>query len=98
MNNEIEYEYKRFLDEIENSNKPFLFGQYLDELDYEDSYSGDEIYSAQELLKEKIHEYLHVHHPGKYIVSNGYCVIVMTPEEATKRRVLNCMINDFIVN
>jgi len=98
MNKEIEDEYKRFLKEIENSKEPFSVGRYFDELDYEDSYSGDEIYSAQELLKERIQEYLHIHHAGKYIVSNGYCVIVMTPEEAKKRRIMDYMINDFIVN
>lgn len=44
---------------------------------------------------EKIRKYLHKNAPNKYVVTSGWCVFVMTIEEARKRKML--YIDDYIV-
>lgn len=81
----IECEYNQFLEDI--SSDLMTVGRYIDEDTYEDEYSHNDINAAQELLIEKITDYLLKNFPGKYIVSSGWCVFVMTLEEARKRHV-----------
>ena len=40
-------------------------------------------------LKEKIRQWLHENKPGKYLVTSGWCIWVMTEEEAHKRNMWN---------
>lgn len=83
MLEELEYEFSQFKKDFNNEN--FTYGMYLDELDYEDEYSHNEIYEYQEKLIKKIEDFLHENAPDKYIVDNGWCVLVMSIEEAKKR-------------
>lgn len=41
-----------------------------------------------EKLKEKICRFLHKEAPCKYVVTDSYCVFVMTVEEAQKRNMI----------
>lgn len=75
-------EFEQFKADMENGE---TFCKYMVEDDYEDEYSHNEIDEYMEKFEEKAREYLHEHIPGKYIVSGGWCVFVMTEEEAKKR-------------
>lgn len=92
MFHELEYEYSIFLEDMER-NEPF--SRYIDETDYEDEYSHNEIDECQDKFIEKVREWLHKNKPNKYIVSGGWCVFVMTIEEAEKRNIRR--IEDYIV-
>ena len=92
MFEELEYEYNLFLDDMKRGK---TFCRYLDEYEYEDEYSHNEIDECQRRFSEKIEEYLRENKPGEYIVSTGWCVFVMTVEEAKKRNMF--MIEEHIV-
>lgn len=85
MHEIVEYEYNQFLEDI--STGLLTFGRYIEKDTYEDEYSHNDIDNAQKLFIEKVTEYICKNFPGKYIVSSGWCVLVMTPEEARKRHV-----------
>lgn len=55
MFEELEYEYSRFLDDMKRGE---TFCRYLDEDEYEDEYSHNEIDECQRKLAEKIEAYL----------------------------------------
>lgn len=95
MEKEIEYEYNEFL--IDVSETGFIFGRYMDVDDYEDEYSHDAIDEAIEIMEEKIRTYLHKNRPGKFVVSSGWCVFVMTPDRAIQSRMPEKTIEDSIV-
>lgn len=84
---EMEEEYNQFLEDMKCGE---TFCRYLDETEYEDNYSHNEIDEYQTKFIEKASEYLHKHFPGIYIISSGWCVFVMTVEEAKKRNVYLC--------
>lgn len=86
MYEEIQLEFEQFKYDI---NESLVFARYFDEWDYEDEYSHNEIDEAQAILIQQIKEYLHNHIPNKYIVTSGYCIFVMTIEEAKRRNLLN---------
>lgn len=83
---ELEEEYEQFL---ENMNKNESLCAYIDETCYEDDYSHNEIEECQEKFVEKITQWLHEYKPGQYVVTSGWCVHVMTVEEAKRRNVWN---------
>lgn len=85
MDYEINEEYKTFLEEIESED--FELGCYLDESDYEDEYSHNDIDEAMEILADKVKEFLHEKHPNKFVVSTGWCIHVMTPDRARQSRI-----------
>lgn len=94
MKEVLEYEFKEFLLDMERGE---TFCKYFDEDWYEDDYSHNEISEYQMRLEEKIIEWLRVNKPGKYLVSGGYCIFVMTKEEAEKRHMWNiddCLIGE----
>lgn len=95
MQNEIEYEYNQFLNDVKESS--FIFGAYMDETHYEDEYSHNAIYEAMGILKNKIRTYLHENRPGEFIVSSGWCVHVMTPDRARQSRISEETIEDYLV-
>ena len=72
-----------------------MFGRWFDEDDYEDEYSHNEIDEYQEKFIDKVKEYLHEKAPNKYVVTSGWCVFVMTVEEAKKRKMMH--IEEYIV-
>lgn len=84
MGREIEEEYKQFLSDISDS--AFVFGRYMDEDEYIDDYSMDEIEIASDKLLGRIMAYLHEHRPGEFVVTSGWCIFVMTPERARQTR------------
>lgn len=86
MYEEIQLEFAQFKYDI---NESLVFARYFDEWDYEDEYSHNEINEAQAILIQQIKEYLHNHIPNKYIVTSGYCIFVMTIEEAKRRKLRN---------
>lgn len=96
MNEVIEYEFETFKEEI--ADKSFIFGKYLDESDYEDEYCHNDIDEAKELLVEKIREYLRQTRPSEFIVSDGYCVFVMTPQRARESRISESTIENSLVS
>lgn len=53
---------------------------YLDESEYEDDYSHNEIYAAHDDLIFMIKEYLHKNHPGKWVVWSDWAVHVFKVE------------------
>lgn len=81
----VENEYNRFLQDIADGS--MIFGKYIDESEYEDEYSHNDIDEAQDTFIEKVEEYLHENYPGKYVVSGGWCVVVMTPDRARESHV-----------
>lgn len=83
MYEEIEEEFQIFKQDFENGR--LTFGRYFDENAYEDEYSHNQIDEFQGKFIEKVKAYLHEHAPGRYVVSGGWCVFVMTLEEAQKR-------------
>lgn len=95
MQNEIEYEYNQFLKDMKDDG--FEFGRYMDEDEYEDEYSHNAIDEAMEILEEKIRCYLHENRPGKFVVTSGFCIFVMTPERARQSNVLGKTIENFLV-
>lgn len=86
MYEELDYEFQCFLDDMEHGE---TFCRYFEEDDYEDEYSHNQIYEFMGKLKEKIRQWLHQNKPGKYLVTSGWCVWVMTKEEAQKRNMCN---------
>lgn len=92
MFEELEYEYSRFLDDMKRGE---TFCRYLDEDEYEDEYSHNEIDECQRKLAEKIEAYLKENKPGEYLIATGWCVFVMTVAEARKRNML--MIEEHII-
>lgn len=64
--------------------------------DYEDEYSHNEINEYKEKFIDKVIAYLHETKPGKYIVTSGWCVFIMTVNEAKKRKVRS--LEELIIN
>ena len=86
MEKELEYEFQCFLEDMEHSE---TFGRYFEEDASEDDYSHNQIYESMGKLEEKIRQWLHQNKPGKYLVTSGWCVWVITKEEAQKRNMWN---------
>ena len=82
---ELEQEFEYFLDDMKREE---TFCRYIDESDYEDNYSHNEIDDCQMEFIKKVKEWLHENKPGQYLVSSGWCVFVMTIEEAQKRNII----------
>lgn len=82
MLEEVQDEFRVFLEDMEREE---TFCQYLDESEYEYDYSHRDIEYMQEKFIEKATEWLRKIKPGKYMISSGWCVFVMTKEEAIKR-------------
>lgn len=78
----IEEEYNAF---VEDMKKGETFCRYIDETAYEDEFSHNDIEVMQGCFMEKAKLWLHENKPGQYLVSGGWCVFVMTEEEAEKR-------------
>ena len=93
MYEELEYEFADFKHSFDEGS--LVFGRWFDEDEYEDEYSHNEIDAYQEMFIERVKEYLHEKAPNKYVVTSGWCVFVMTVEEAKKRNMLH--IEDFTV-
>ncbi len=93
MYEELEYEFSEFKQSIDDGS--LVFGRYFDEDEYEDEYSHNQIGEFQEKFIDKVKEYLHENAPNKYVVTSGWCVFVMTIDEAKKRRILK--IEDYTV-
>lgn len=83
MKEELEYEFNCFLQDMEHG---VTFGRYFDEDSYEYDYSHNQIDEYQEQFRRKVIEWLRKNEPGKYLVTPGYCIFVMTEEEARKRK------------
>ena len=94
MYQELEDEYELFLDDMKREE---TFCRYIDESEYEDEYSHNDIDEAQDKFIEKVREYLHENYPGKYVVSGGWCVFVMTPDRARESHVSERTIELFTV-
>lgn len=92
MQEELNYEYELFLEDMKQGK---TFCRYLSEDEYEDEYSHNEIGECQKEFIEKASEHLRQYSPGKYIVTSGWCVFVMTVEEARKRNMF--MIEEYII-
>lgn len=92
----IEEEYQQFLQDMRDG-KPMVFGRYINESEYEDEYSHNDIEDAQAELVKKIRSYLHENCPGKYVVSGVWCVFVMTPERARESHISERTIELFTV-
>lgn len=95
MQLEVEEEYNLFLNRI--ASQDFIFGIFMDEEDYEDEYSKNDICKSRIELQEKIKEYLRENRPGEFLVFSDFCVHVMTlgwarkwnmPETRIKRRLV----------
>lgn len=86
MYEELEYEFAEFKQSIDDGS--LVFGRYFDEDDYEDDYSHNEIHEYQSKFIDKVKEYLHEKAPNRYVVTSGWCVFVMTIEEAKKRKMM----------
>ena len=78
VNQELE-RLKNMINEQEvKTGKLYMF---LDEYEYEDDYSGNEISEMQEELLNQFKTYLQENHAGKYAVQvGGYAVLVVTKE------------------
>ena len=83
MYEELEYEFSEFKRDLDEGG--LTFGKYFDEDEYEDEYSHNQIDEFTEKFIERVKEYLHEKAPNKYVVTSGWCVFVMTVEEAKKR-------------
>ncbi|WP_143322947.1 hypothetical protein [Clostridium sp. HBUAS56010] len=94
MYEEMEEEYLQFLYDMEES---IDFARYMDEGDYEDDYGNNEIYEYQEKFAEKVVDWLREHKPGKYIVSRGWYIGVMTPDAAKEHKISESSIEEMIV-
>lgn len=86
MYEELEYEFAEFKRDLDGGG--LVFGRYFNEDEYEDEYSHNEINEFTLKFIEKVKEYLHEKAPNKYLVTSGWCVFVMTVEEAQKRKLL----------
>lgn len=86
MYEELEYEFSEFKQSIDDGS--LVFGRYFDEDEYEDEYSHNQIGEFQGKFIDKVKEYLHENAPNKYVVTSGWCVFVMTIDEAKKRRIM----------
>ena len=84
MKNEIDYEYNKFLSDIKEPE--FLAGIYMDEDEYENEYSHNDIYAAIETLEEMIKEYLHNNRPGQFVLISGWNIRVIKIEEARRMK------------
>ena len=84
----IEDEYNQFLQDMADGS--MIFGRYIDESEYEDEYSHNDIDEAQDKFIEKVREYLHENYPG-------WCVFVMTPDRARESHVSERTIELFTV-
>ena len=93
MYEELEYEFAEFKRDIDEGG--LTFGRYFDEDEYEDEYSHNQIDEFTAKFIERVKKYLHEKAPNKYVVTSGWCVFVMTVEEAQKRKMLR--IEDYIV-
>lgn len=82
----VQDEFRIFLEDMERNE---TFCKYLDESEYEYDYSHSDIEYMQEKFIEKATEWLRKNKPGKYMISEGWCVFVMTEEEAKKRNIHN---------
>jgi hypothetical protein len=95
MYEETEEEYQQFLYDMKESG--FIFGRYMDESDYEDEYSYNDIDEAKDILINKITDYLKQNRPSEFIVTGGWCVFVMTPNKARESRVSENTIENRLV-
>ena len=95
MDRELEEEFLDFKCNFEESEGALVFGRYFDESMYEDDYGNSLIEEYMEKFADMVREYLSEKAPGKYVVTTGYCVFVMTVEEAQKRRLYH--FEDYIV-
>jgi len=86
MYDELMYEFDQFKKDFESGN--FAFGKYFDEDDYSDDYSGNEIDEWTDKFIDIVTQYLRQHAPDKYLITSGWCVFVMTIEEAQKRDII----------
>ena len=93
MYEELEYEFSEFKQSIDDGS--LVFGKYFDEDEYEDEYSHNQIGEFQSKFINKVREYLHEKVPNKYVVINGWCVFVMSMDEAKKRNMPK--IDDYII-
>lgn len=84
MYEELEYEFAEFKKDIDGGS--LQVGQYFDEYEYENEYSHNEIHKFQSKFIGKAKKYLRENYPNKYIIMCGFCVFVMTIEEAKKRK------------
>ena len=89
MYEELEYEFSEFKRDFDEGN--LSFKRYFDKDDYEDEYSHNQIDKFQTKFIERVKEYLHEKSPNKYVVASGWCVFVMTAEEAKKRKVMRIL-------
>lgn len=95
MNEIFEEEYDRFLQEINGGS--MAIGRYVDENEYEDDYSNNEINAAKELFIEKTTKFLHKNYPGRYLVVDGWAIFVMTSERADETTLSPVTINELII-
>lgn len=79
---DLEYEFNQFLTDMKNGETVCT---YFNEDEYKDNYFHDEIYEYRQKFEDRIGKWLMRNKPGEYIVLSGYCVCVMTIEEAIKR-------------
>lgn len=94
MYEELEEEFLNFKQDVDSGS--LVFGRYFDEDDYEDEYSHNQIDEYKEKFIDKVIAYLHETNPGKYVVTSGWCVFIMTIDEAKKRKI--CSLEDLVVN
>lgn len=94
MYEELEEEFLNFKRDVDDGS--LVFGRYFDEDDYEDEYSHNQIDEYKEKFIDKVITYLHETNPGKYVVIRGWCVFIMTVDEAKKREVRR--LEDLVVN
>ena len=84
MQHELEYEFNQFLIDMKNGE---TFCTYFDEDEYEYNYSHNELEEYRQKFEDKIGEWLMQNKPGEYIILNGYCILVITIDEAIKRNI-----------
>lgn len=83
MQEVLKEEFSEFKKEIDDGT--LAFSRYLDEDEYEDDYSHNQIGECQDEFIRMAREYLKEKAPGRYVITSGWCVFVMTVEEARKR-------------
>lgn len=84
MQQVIEYEFSNFLSDMARQE---TFCRYLDECEYEDEYSHNQIHECQSVFIDRVEEWLHTNKPSQYIITSGWCVFIMTVYEAKKRNI-----------
>lgn len=94
MYEELEEEFLSFKQDVDSGS--LVFARYFDEDDYEYEYSHNQIDEYKEKFIDKVITYLHETNPGKYVVTSGWCVFIMTVDEAKKREVHR--LEDLVVN